>query len=437
MAWRAEKWLQAHRGVAAAIAVALCHGETVQPAGELDFLRGVACSEESLRERLERGGVIGHLAKCLAISLEELQAGHAATAEELHDKFVADGMGFKLQLGGLESFDDGLEGIVGPPDPSLDKGIKKDHCYMDDSKMLFDMPNKKAQTTSEAEWRFVCCPEDGEDGQGADKYAPLTEYGYPKPRKPFVPYPKPDDPEASRKPWPVQHFLAELRRINEQLARHKTEVNRDEFIGARLYTSPMYIKYNAVLRGEQFKDNTKFAQEYAQLCKGNKYVTTLHAINEAIIKLSKLTKATTVYRGVWGGVLPDVCRKADEDGVRGGIEGGFMSTTTDKKTAFYYAVGGADKSKRNSGPAIVFESRQTGVGRGANIAWLSEFPEEEEILFAPLTAIDVRSSRVEGAVQVYEINVTVRPPMHARCILAWPWRLAAARRACERTFGCR
>ena len=61
--------------------------------------------------------------------------------------------------------------------------------------------------------------------------------------------------------------------------------------------------------------------------------------------------------------------------------------------------------------------RPGGVGRGANIAWLSEFPEEEEILFVPLTAIDVRSSRVEGAVQVYEISVTVRAPMHARCTL--------------------
>ena len=393
--------------------MALRHGESLELCGELEFLRGVACSEESIRERLERGGVIGHLAKCLATSLEELQAGHAATAEELHDKFVADGNCFKLQLGGRENFDDGLEGIVGRPiqglDKSLEKGIRKDHCYEEDSKLPFDMPNKKAQTTSEIEWRFVCCPEDGADGKGPAPYNPvhgpeLTPYGYPMPATPFVPYPKPD---ASREPWTLEHFEAELAKRNQQLAKHKTTLSRDEFIGARLYTSPMYLKYNAVLRGEQFRDNAKFAQEYAQLCRGNRYATTLHAINEAIIKLSTLTKVTSVYRGVWGGVLPDVCRAADEYGVRGGIEGGFMSCTTDKRTAFYYAIGGADKSKRSAGPAIVFESRQTGVGRGANIAWLSEFPEEEEILFAPLTAIDVQGSRVEGAVQVYEINVTV------------------------------
>ena len=30
----------------------------------------------------------------------------------------------------------------------------------------------------------------------------------------------------------------------------------------------------------------------------NKYTTTLHALNSAIIKLSKLTKAEAVYQGV-------------------------------------------------------------------------------------------------------------------------------------------
>ena len=36
----------------------------------------------------------------------------------------------------------------------------------------------------------------------------------------------------------------------------------------------------------------------------NHYVTTLHCINSAIIKLSKLTKPTLVYRGVSDRGLP-------------------------------------------------------------------------------------------------------------------------------------
>ena len=139
---------------------------------------------------------------------------------------------------------------------------------------------------------------------------------------------------------------------------------------------------------------------------GNTYTTTLHCINSSIIKLSKLTKVAKVYRGVSGGVLPDACRVGNAYNVKGGVEGGFVSTTTDEKTAFFYAAGGADKSKRG-GPAIVFETQMGMIDRGADVAWLSEFPHEAEILFAPLTGIEVRGSRVEGEVQVYEVALSI------------------------------
>ena len=44
-------------------------------------------------------------------------------------------------------------------------------------------------------------------------------------------------------------------------------------------------------------------------------------------QLSKLTKATVVYRGVAGGVLPPSLQKPNELNLRGGAEAGFMSTT--------------------------------------------------------------------------------------------------------------
>ena len=43
---------------------------------------------------------------------------------------------------------------------------------------------------------------------------------------------------------------------------------------------------------------------FQTLCRGNTYSTTLHACNSAIVKLSKLTVATKVYRGVSGALLP-------------------------------------------------------------------------------------------------------------------------------------
>ena len=52
----------------------------------------------------------------------------------------------------------------------------------------------------------------------------------------------------------------------------------------------------------------------------NKYTTTLHGINSAIIKLGKLTKADKVYRGIAGMKLPDEFWTPNEFGVRGGVE---------------------------------------------------------------------------------------------------------------------
>ena len=41
-------------------------------------------------------------------------------------------------------------------------------------------------------------------------------------------------------------------------------------------------------------------------CRGNGYVSTLHVINSCIVKASKLTRVGKVYRGVSGGLLPQV-----------------------------------------------------------------------------------------------------------------------------------
>ena len=92
-----------------------------------------------------------------------------------------------------------------------------------------------------------------------------------------------------------------------------------------------FVKYNDLLRG--------FGGAL-EGCKGNRYVTTTHAINSAIIKASKLTRVAKVYRGVSGGTLPAEFWAADEHNVRGGCEYGFLSTTTDAAVATDYAASG-------------------------------------------------------------------------------------------------
>ena len=93
-------------------------------------------------------------------------------------------------------------------------------------------------------------------------------------------------------------------------------------------------------------------------------MTTLHVLNSCIVKLSKLTRVCKVYRGMKGGVLPEMFWKANEYNVRGGVEAAFMSTTTDRGVAARYASGG--------GAGLIFELEQGMVDRGAELSWLSQ-----------------------------------------------------------------
>ena len=53
-------------------------------------------------------------------------------------------------------------------------------------------------------------------------------------------------------------------------------------------------------------------------------------------------------------------------GVKGGIESAFMSTTFDRKVAMRYAVGNEGK------PALVFEMQMGMIDRGAKLDWISQ-----------------------------------------------------------------
>jgi hypothetical protein len=129
---------------------------------------------------------------------------------------------------------------------------------------------------------------------------------------------------------------------------------------------------NAVLRSAGENAPSALKKQTGILCMRNKYTTTLHIINSAVVKLGKLTKAGTVYRGLSGGTLPEEFWQANEYGVCGGCEYAFMSTTLDERVAYTYAGG--------SKVATILEIRMGMVDRGADVSWLSQYPGEKEIL---------------------------------------------------------
>jgi hypothetical protein len=84
----------------------------------------------------------------------------------------------------------------------------------------------------------------------------------------------------------------------------------------------------------------------------------------------------------------------------GGVEAAFMSTTLDRSVAMGYAAG-------SKATGIVLELPQGMVNRGASVGWLSQYPHEEEILFGPLSGIEVQGTRVQGSVVIIEAGISI------------------------------
>ena len=94
-------------------------------------------------------------------------------------------------------------------------------------------------------------------------------------------------------------YTQQLHRINEKLEEADTApLVNEETTAARLYTGPLYLKYNAVLRGCFEGAQVAMYDAWQELCHGNLYATTLHAINSAVVKLGKIQKVAKVYRGM-------------------------------------------------------------------------------------------------------------------------------------------
>ena len=286
-----------------------------------------------------------------------------------------------------------------------------EHCFSKDSTKRFQVRNYGTRTTPMIEYWFVADPSD-------EKLQELELNEWPVEEKRYFP----DNPGTGenarakrREPRPPQDFAVQLADCNGQLQQvgSSESVVEAELVAGRLYTGPMFQKYNFVLRevgklrseqgtaflsAEQIGGHLVDADQLGTHSKGNLYTTTLHVVNSLVIKLSKLTKATKVYRGISRRKLPSQLRERDGHNVRGGVEFGFMSCSIEREEALKYAK--ADDT------AILLEMQMGMIDRGADISWLSQYPHEAEVLWTPLTALEVTDYCVneEGV-----LVVTMRP----------------------------
>ena len=249
--------------------------------------------------------------------------------------------------------DNGVEGLIGRADPNTKSAIRAEHCLSEDSHDEFEASNTSIKTTSWREYWLVVGREDSE---------PLGEE---------------EMPTVENEGTPSRTMKAIKQLLDEPVARD-AKLTWEEIVCLRLYSGPMYMKYNTILRN--------FPQESVDTLKGNKYTTTIHLILSGILKLSRVQPIPTsrmVYRGLGGRRLPKEFYITDKNGSRGGVEAAFMSTSTDVQVALEYA------GKGHGGKRIIFEIELGKMSMGADIQFLSQYPNEKEILFTPLTHLEI------------------------------------------------
>ena len=170
-----------------------------------------------------------------------------------------------------------------------------------------------------------------------------------------------------------------------------------------VHAGPMYERYNCILRRWP-KDVYK-----AMYKQGSTFTTTIYALVSAVQKLAaavKMPDGLKLYRGL-GGVrdLPDSFFKPHANGGKGFTEWGFMSTTSEKHVAMFYAT------KSQVSLPMVLELTVSAVDRGACIKELSQYPEEVEYLWVPCSFVApdgperMEVTEHDGVVRVVPVRV--------------------------------
>ena len=306
----------------------------------------------------------------------ESAGGEDAQLAAFRAKFVDEGAR-ELIMGSYKTFFGQLHGLIGLPVGGdvarVLEAMEVEHCKRPDAATEFEPGNYGTRTTSAKEYAFVA-----NGAQGPAEQRNIEE-------------------NRRRKARTVSSYAAERKACDAKLeALGIAEVSDAEFIAARLYTGPLYVKYNTILRCKGAAGSSVFLTKLMQeLCAGNQYETTLHLLSSAIHKLGHIQKAAPLYRAP-GGVLPEAFWRFDEYNSRGGVEFAFMSATADREVALEYA--------QQSQAGVIFQIHQAMVDRGADLSWLSQYPFEAEVTFPCLTALETRDSHVEGSTIVVEMT---------------------------------
>ena len=146
--------------------------------------------------------------------------------------------------------------------------MEGEHTAKADSCKFFTAGNYGITTQSRVEWFFVVDPSEGLRKLPKDA---LPTGGYPGETQHKLALRK------RRFAMPLHTFDVAVSEVNAELRKLSVRpMRQEELIGARLYTGPMFQKYNAVMRAlPQEERPPKFVKNWKRDCEGNKYTTTM------------------------------------------------------------------------------------------------------------------------------------------------------------------
>jgi hypothetical protein len=116
-----------------------------------------------------------------------------------------------------------------------------------------------------------------------------------------------------------------------------------------------------------------------------------------------------------------------EGGGRGGVDFGFLSTSTNEEVAASY-IGGGEMP-------VLFQFDVGDIDRGASLSHLSQYPNEDEVLIPPLSYLEVTGEPFfkqtdKGEVTVYPARINCNLKSQVRQLIASVVRITCTLQVC-------